>query len=141
MKQSRRDSVAKIRKVSMNRSYELIVVFDPTLTESVVKDEVKKWRDFIAERDGTDISIEEWGKKELSFSLKKHKAGAFVVIRYSTVRHSLVNDLAAVLRISEPVIKFQSHRINLPLRKFQGNPKRDGIKQDSSEFDSLLDSM
>lgn len=118
------------------RSYEQIIVFDPTLSEPVLKEEIGKWKSLLEEKHkAQDVVVDIWGKRELSYTVRKHKAGAFVRFVYSTNNHDVPGDLASLLRISERVIKFQSHRIGLPARKFKGNPRH---VSDSSD-DDLMD--
>jgi len=106
------------------RRYESVVVFNPRLSDSQIKEEVKKVETLLAAQNAKVSTVDTWGKKEAAFSFGKQKFGYYVVFNYETANHQAANELQAVLRINESVQKFQTHLINSKVRKFKGNPKR-----------------
>jgi len=106
------------------RTYETIVVFNPTLGENDVKEWSKKVQTFITSNNGEKVTVDPWGRKELPYLVSKFQQGYFVRFKYDSVDSSLVGNLTNQLRIAEPVIKFQSHKLNNRVRKFKGNPKK-----------------
>jgi small subunit ribosomal protein S6 len=123
------------------RRYESVVVFNPRLSDSQIKDEVKKVENLLAANDAKVSTVDNWGKKEAAFSFNKQKYGYYVVFNYESGNHQVANALQAVLRINESVQKFQTHLIHTKARKFKGNPKRlQNPRSDGDDFDFGADS-
>ncbi len=118
------------------RRYESVVVFNPKLNDAQVKEEIKKVEGILTSNKATITGVDQWGKKELSFSFKKQKFGVFVTFSYETSNHDAPSELQSILRISDSVHKFQTHLINTKPRKFKGNPKRlTQPRTDGEDFD------
>jgi ribosomal protein S6 len=118
------------------RRYESVVVFNPRLSDSQVKEEVKKVEALLAAQKAKVSTVDTWGKKEAAFSFGKQKFGYYVVFNYETANHQAANELQSVLRINESVQKFQTHLIHTKVRKFKGNPKRlQNPRTDGDDFD------
>ena len=123
------------------RRYESVVVFNPRLSDSQIKDEVKKVETLLAANNAKVASVDTWGKKEAAFSFNKQKYGYYVVFNYESANHQVANALQSVLRINESVQKFQTHLIHTKARKFKGNPKRlQNPRVDGDDFDYGSDS-
>jgi small subunit ribosomal protein S6 len=112
------------------RKYESIVVFHPHLDTTKLVEEVEKITKFVETNRGQDIQIDNWGKKELPYLVKKQKNGYFVCFNYESENNNLPSKLASSLKLNEIVIKYQTHRIVEKNRKFQGNPARIGEEQE-----------
>lgn len=106
------------------RKYETVMVLNPNLGEAQVKDEAAKIEKLLETNGAKEITNSVWGKKEIAYPMKKNKFGTFVSFNYRAPSEGCVDTLTNVLRISDPVLKFQTHRINEKVRKFRGNPKR-----------------
>jgi ribosomal protein S6 len=118
------------------RRYESVVVFNPRLSDSQIKEEVKKVEALLAAQNAKVSTVDTWGKKEAAFSFGKQKFGYYVVFNYETANHQAANELQSVLRINESVQKFQTHLIHTKARKFKGNPKRlQNPRTDGDDFD------
>ena len=123
------------------RRYESVVVFNPRLSDSQIKEEVKKVEALLAAQNAKVSSVDTWGKKEAAFSFSKQKFGYYVVFNYETANHQAANELQSVLRINESVQKFQTHLIQAKTRKFKGNPKRlQNPRSEGDDFDFGVDS-
>jgi ribosomal protein S6 len=118
------------------RRYESVVVFNPRLSDSQIKEEVKKVEALLAAQNAKVSTVDTWGKKEAAFSFGKQKFGYYVVFNYETANHQAANELQSVLRINESVQKFQTHLIHTKVRKFKGNPKRlQNPRTEGDDFD------
>jgi len=106
------------------RKYETVMVLNPNLGEAQVKDEAAKIQKLLETNGAQEISNSIWGKKEIAYPMKKNKFGTFISFNYRAPSEGCVDTLTNVLRISDPVLKFQTHKINERVRKFRGNPKR-----------------
>jgi small subunit ribosomal protein S6 len=118
------------------RRYESVVVFNPRLSDSQIKDEVKKVEALLAAQNAKISTVDTWGKKEAAFSFNKQRFGYYVVFNYEAANHEAPNALQSVLRINESVQKFQTHLIKTATRKFKGNPKRlQNPRTEGDDFD------
>ncbi len=118
------------------RRYESVVVFNPRLSDSQIKEEVKKVEALLAAQNAKVSTVDTWGKKEAAFSFGKQKFGYYVVFNYETANRQAANELQSVLRINESVQKFQTHLIHTQVRKFKGNPKRlQNPRTEGDDFD------
>jgi ribosomal protein S6 len=117
------------------RNYETVVIFASRLSETQVKDEIKKVEGILSSQNCKTVKVDNWGRKETSYLMKKDRAGNFVVFNYETENHAAPSHLGSLLRISDVVNKFQTHKISTRKRKFQGNPKRIRTGSDSEFFD------
>ena len=118
------------------RRYESVVVFNPRLSDSQIKDEVKKVEALLAANEAKISTVDTWGKKEAAFSFHKQRFGYYVVFNYEAANHQAPNALQATLRINESVQKFQTHLIHTKVRKFKGNPKRiDDPRTEGDDFE------
>ena len=118
------------------RRYESVVVFNPRLSDSQVKEEVKKVESVLVANQATMQGVDTWGKKEAAFSFNKQRFGYYVVFNYEAANHEVPNALQSVLRINESVQKFQTHLIKTATRKFKGNPKRlQNPRTEGDDFD------
>jgi small subunit ribosomal protein S6 len=117
----------------MAAKYETIIVFKPDLNEAQVKEEGKKVETLLKNEGAIEVATETWGRKDLAYPVHKCKAGTYVCFKYTSDTSDTVKNVTSVLRISEPVIKFQTHRIAEKVRKFKGNPRRTGTA-DGEEF-------
>ena len=126
---------------SSPRKYETIVVLNSKLSESQLKEEVKKIEGVISTNGGQGIVVDTWGRKETTYSMNKDKYGYYVCFTYETANNQTPNGVTAILRISEPVLKFQSHLISTKKRKVKVNPKRPIPSGDSDDFDDSVEAF
>jgi small subunit ribosomal protein S6 len=117
------------------RRYESVVVFDPRLSDSQIKDEIKKFEGILASNQAKVTSVDTWGRKEAAFAFNKQRTGVYVAFNYEASNHEAPNALQSILRITESVNKFQTHLIRSKVRKFKGNPKLLQNPRSGDEFD------
>lgn len=108
----------------MMKKYETVIIFAQSLSEAAIKDELKKIEKVLEPYKLQDYKVDNWGRKQIAYTVKKQSAGTFICLSYGTEQHDAPNVLAGYLRISDPVIKFQTHVTSNRARKFKGNPKR-----------------
>jgi ribosomal protein S6 len=112
-----------------------VVVFDPRLSDSQIKDEIKKFEGILASNQAKVTSVDTWGRKEAAFAFNKQRTGVYVAFNYEASNHEAPNALQSILRITESVNKFQTHLIRSKVRKFKGNPKLLQNPRSGDEFD------
>ena len=119
-------------------SYETIIIFDHQLGEAAIKEESKKIQTLITNAGGVNVVEAAWGRKEIPYIHNRMAPGYYVCFTYQTPKSETVAEFEAILRISEIVQKFQTHKTSLKSRKFKGNPKSKLTNEsddDLSDFD------
>lgn len=89
----------------MKRKYELMVIFTPELEEEVLEKEVKKIKESITSKDGEISKVDNWGKRKLSYEIKKKKEGIYVIINF-TLPSSEVLNFKNILKLNENILRF-----------------------------------
>lgn len=123
--------------LSEPRNYESIVIFNPRLGESQLNEEIKRYEGVLTSNGAKDVKVENWGRKETSYLMKKERYGQYVCFKYESTNHEAPNVLASLLRIADSVNKFQTHVLSSKVRKVKVNPKR--AERGSSGFSDFDD--
>ena len=108
----------------MVRRYETVVVMGSEVGEPQVKEEIKKIEGFLQSQGANELRTERWGLKEVGHRMRKKITGNYVCFTYQTENMSLQDALTGALRISDKVMKFQSHYLNPKVRKFKGSVRK-----------------
>src|SRR6201982_1913335 len=95
----------------MNRTYELMFIVRPDMAEEDLDKLISTLETAVSTSGGTVKSVERMGKRRLAYTGRRFHAGVYVLL---TVEGSggLIHELERRLRVSEPVIKFLSVRID-----------------------------
>ncbi len=86
------------------RKYELVCVIQPDLDENAfngVLDRVKGW---VAEAGGSVDKVDVWGKRKMSYAIRKHREGNYVLFNVS-LNPTATNALEQNLRYTETVMR------------------------------------
>ena len=84
--------------------YESIFILNPALSESQVKDVIKKYQSFLKDSGSKIIDTENWGLKKLAYSIQNKLSGFYVLIDFEhdgelNVMHSYETELKRDERI------------------------------------------
>lgn len=85
--------------------YETICVLNPDLAEDATKGVVTRITDVIGKEKGTFLHEDRWGKKKLSFDVKKQSRGNFTVLHYAGPK-GIVAQVERNLRNFDEVYRF-----------------------------------
>jgi small subunit ribosomal protein S6 len=95
----------------MNRIYELMFIVRPDMTDEDLDKLVSTLGTAVTTSNGTVKSVEKMGKRRLAYTVRKFHEGVYVLLTVEgggTVMH----ELERRLRVTEPVIKFLTVRID-----------------------------
>ncbi len=106
------------------RHYELVLIFKSQLKKEELDAELSKIENLITSNSGEVVETSQWGRKEIAFTLKKETFGFYVSIVFKTSSSEIIDRLTTNLRITESLLKFQTHRLLGSIRKFRGNPRK-----------------
>ncbi|MBU1862958.1 MAG: 30S ribosomal protein S6 [Candidatus Omnitrophica bacterium] len=89
----------------MVRQYECILIFDPTLDETVLTQEIKTAEDFI-KNNGGNVSNKSVPKKTvLGYRIKRRKEGHYIILDF-TLDTTKVKEFNNVLNLKETLLRF-----------------------------------
>ncbi|RMD86171.1 MAG: 30S ribosomal protein S6 [Candidatus Dadabacteria bacterium] len=80
-------------------------------------EEVKRLKAILEEKGAYDLQIENWGRREFAYEIKKEKMGFFINFTFQTEDTGLVDEVRRLLAISDTVLRSQSHRIDVKTRR------------------------
>ena len=95
----------------MNRTYELMFIVRPDMTEEDQDKLISTLETAVTSSGGQVKSMEKMGKRRLAYTVRKFHDGMYMLLTFEG-GGGLVHELERRLRVSEPVIKFLSVRID-----------------------------
>lgn len=95
----------------MNRTYELMFIVRPDMTEEDQDKLIANLGSTVTSSGGQVKNAEKMGKRRLAYSVRKFTDGLYMLLTFEG-SGGLVHELERRLRVSEPVIKFLSVRID-----------------------------
>jgi len=116
----------------MNRTYELMFIVRPDMADEDLDKLISTLETAVSTTGGTVKSVEKMGKRRLAYSVRRFHDGVYVLL---TVEGSggLIHELERRLRVTEPVIKFLTVRIDEEQKRLDKIKKiRDSKKKASA---------
>lgn len=89
----------------MTRSYESMIILDPTMTQDEIEKENSKILDFIKENGGEVIKTDVWGKRRLAYLINKKSEG-FYLINYFQFESRNTKVIEKFYQINERILRF-----------------------------------
>ena len=95
----------------MNRTYELMFIVRPDMADEDLDKLISTLEGQVTSTGGTVKNVERMGKRRLAYSVRRFSDGMYILL---TVEGSgaLIHELERRLRVTEPVIKFLTVRID-----------------------------
>ena len=87
-------------------SYETLIVVSGNLAEDDIKANVEKFVNLINEN-GTDVDVNEWGKRRLAYPINYVTEGYYVLVTYKS-EPSFPLELERVLGITEGILRYMT---------------------------------
>ena len=95
----------------MNRIYELMFIVRPDMTEEDQDKLISTLGTAVSSSGGTVKNVEKMGKRRLAYMVRRFSDGMYILLTFEG-SGGLVHELERRLRVTEPVIKFLSVRID-----------------------------
>jgi small subunit ribosomal protein S6 len=95
----------------MNRTYELMFIVRPDMTEEDQDKLISTLEAAVTSSGGQVKSMEKMGKRRLAYMVRRFHDGMYILLTFEG-SGGLVHELERRLRVTEPVIKFLSVRID-----------------------------
>ncbi len=87
------------------RTYEVVVIVNPDLDETALTGLIDKVKGWIAAAGGTVANVDLWGKRHMTYAIRKQREGQYVLLR-ADFAPSFTAELERNLRFLEPVMRF-----------------------------------
>jgi small subunit ribosomal protein S6 len=95
----------------MNRTYELMFVVRPDMTEEDLDKLISTLQSVVPPSGGSIVKVEKMGKRRLAYTVRRFHDGIYVLMVIEG-GGPLIHELERRLRVTEPVIKFLTVRID-----------------------------
>ena len=66
--------------------YETVFILNPVLSDSQVKETVKKFEDYLVSKGAEMIWKEDWGLKKLAYPIQKKKTGFYHIFEFGFIK-------------------------------------------------------
>jgi small subunit ribosomal protein S6 len=86
------------------RRYELMIILDPDLEERTVAPSLDTFMNVIRQGGGSVEKVDIWGRRRLSFEIKKKAEGIYAVVDL-TAEPATVKELDRQLNLNESVLR------------------------------------
>lgn len=89
----------------MAQTYETLFIFRPDLSEDDIGENIKPVITQIEGDDGVVTSEDRWGKKRLSYIIKKQKYGYYLLLSFECPKGEVIAKIDRIANLSENVLK------------------------------------
>ena len=87
------------------RTYEIVYIFDTALTEEQVGEKLEKFHKLITGGGGEITAVDQWGKRQLAYPIKKKTSGNYVVVQF-TAEVDALPELERILKLDEDLMRY-----------------------------------
>ena len=101
------------------RLYDLVFICRPDTPEEEVNKIVTTLEHVVAERGGKVEKLEKWGTRKLAYRVSKHREGFYVYLMLRGNQGEMIKELERRLKVSDPVIKYMTVRLDEELKRLQ----------------------
>ena len=95
----------------MNRTYELMFIVRPDMAYEDLEKLISTLETTVTAASGSIKSIDRMGKRRLAYMVRKFREGVYILLTIEGAG-TVVHELERRLRVTEPVIKFLTVRID-----------------------------
>ena len=93
------------------RYYETLYIVNPNLADEDYKEVVAKFSGLVEKNEGVVTKVDEWGKKSLAYTVKKHDKGYYVLLQYCG-EPGITDRLKRDLKLDDRVLKYQTIKLS-----------------------------
>jgi small subunit ribosomal protein S6 len=90
--------------VSMKK-YETMLILNVNLEEAARKANLQQLLDVLTNNGAVNLTVNEWGTRELAYEIEKQKRGYYVLINYEANNSGLVKEFNRICGINENVVR------------------------------------
>jgi small subunit ribosomal protein S6 len=117
----------------MNRTYELMFIVRPDMTDEDLDKLISTLQSVVPASGGTVKSVDKMGKRRLAYAVRRFHDGIYVLMVIEG-GGPVIHELERRLRVTEPVIKFLTVRVDEEQKRLEKIKKlRDSKKKVSAQ--------
>jgi len=106
------------------RLYDLIFICRPDTPEEEINKLVATLEQAATERGGKVEKFEKWGTRKLAYRVSKHREGFYVYLMLRSTQGEMIKELERRLKVSDPVIKYLTVRLDEEMKRQQKLARR-----------------
>ncbi len=106
------------------RLYELIFICRPDTPETDIDKLIATLEHAAGEKGAKVEKMEKWGTRRLAYRVHKLRQGFYVYLSLRSSHGELIKELERRLKVSDPVIKYQTVRVDEELKRQQKLQRR-----------------
>ena len=91
--------------------YETVFILNPVLSETQIKETVKKFEDFLVSKGAKMVSKEDWGLKKLAYPIQHKKSGFYHLFEFQ-VAGEAIDGYELEFRRDERVMRYLTVRLD-----------------------------
>jgi small subunit ribosomal protein S6 len=95
----------------MLNQYETVFIATPVLSDTQMKEAVKKFKKIITDSKGEIVHEENWGLRKLAYPIQKKSTGFYYLIEFKA-EGSLISKLETEYRRDERIIRFLTFKMD-----------------------------
>lgn len=100
----------------MNRTYELMFIVRPDMVDEDLEKLISTLENTVTSASGAIKSVDRMGKRRLAYMVRKFREGLYILLTIEGTG-TVIHELERRLRVTEPVIKFLTVRIDLEQKR------------------------
>jgi len=112
----------------MNRTYELMFIVRPDMVEEELDKLISTLESAVTSASGTVKNVERMGKRRLAYVVRRFQDGMYILLTVEGTG-AMVHELERRLRVTEPVIKFLTVRVDEEQKRLDKIKKLRGERQ------------
>jgi len=90
----------------MSRRYETVYIFDSSLDEPAINDKLSRFHTLLTkEGKGTISNVSHWGKRTMTYKIKKRDVGYYVVAEFQATG-DLLPEYERAVKLDEGVLRY-----------------------------------
>jgi len=101
------------------RLYDLIFICRPDTPEEEISKITSTLEHAATERGGKVEKLEKWGTRKLAYRVHKNREGFYVYLMLRGTQGEMIKELERRLKVSDPVIKYMTIRLDEELKRQQ----------------------
>ncbi len=98
------------------RTYEVVFVAAPTLSNEELEAFINHIRTVVEGKNGKVVKVDNWGKKSLAYKIGKYRDGYYVVLSLEG-DGAMIAELERRFRVTDYIIRFISVRIDEDMKR------------------------
>ena len=106
------------------RLYDLIFICRPDTPEAEIDKIISTLEHAATERGGKVDKTEKWGTRKLAYRVAKQREGFYIYLVVRGTQSEMVKELERRLKVADPVIKYQTIRLDEEIKRQQKLVKR-----------------